>query len=1035
MGEESIPIIGRVWPGETFLPERVVRLIREIHNAVKGRVRLKVRGLYRSDRLKRVLEMLPLKDTEVTHVSASILTGNALVLFNPDCNPRRVLLLVEQAAIAHARQQGTAVEDESETTQSPSPERTALRTAPFGEKGLAPDAEVIAAPKPLFDKPWHLIENKFVLAALHSSMQAGLSPEASKNSLEKYGSNTVPEPPPRSKLSIFLDQFKSLPVALLAGAAGLSVAMGGLVDAMVIMTVVGINAVIGFVTENEADQTIKSLKSLIRPYARVIREGTLQEISANQVLVGDILVLKPGTYVAADARVVDANHLTVDESVLTGESMPALKDSEALIGTRIPLGDRMNMVYSGTLVTGGQGLAVVVAIGAFSEIGKIQAMVAHAQAPETPIERQLRVIGGELILISGALCGLVFVIGLLRGNAALQMLKTAISLAVAAVPEGLPAVATTAFVLGIQNMRRHNVLVRNLDAICTLGSVQTICLDKTGTITENRMSVLRVVSGTDHVHARNGSFVKLTSSQGLDEPGEFLQLLHMSVLCNETQIEANGSKYVLNGSSTENALISMAISCGVDVVTLRAEYPVLNTTYRSDDRQFMSTSHPLGRDGILVAVKGNPVEVLARCSSQLIHNQTIELSDEDRDRIETENDRMAGDSLRVLGIACAIHGHSHAVNGDNRFVWLGLVGMTDPIRDRVKESIEVFHRAGLDTVMITGDQSPTAYAVGSELGLSNGRPLEMLDSTSLTQTDPSVIKALSRKVHVFSRVSPSHKLQIVQALQATGRVVAMTGDGINDGPALKAADIGVAMGRGGTDVAREVADVVLQEDDLETLIIAIRDGRTIYDNIRKTLHYMLATNFSEIQVMVIAGALGFGYPLNAMQLLWTNLISDIFPALALTMEPPEPDVMDLPPRDPAEPIVKSGDFKRITFEAATMATAALGAYGYGIARYGIGATAGTVAFQTLTTSQVLHALGCRSEKHRIFGTTQSPPNKFLNVAILGSLALQLATQLLPGLRNLLGLTPLTALDGLVVGVASVVPLLVTEATKQDEGGE
>ncbi len=395
---------------------------------------------------------------------------------------------------------------------------------------------------------------------------------------------------------------------------------------------------------------------------------------------------------------------------------------------------------------------------------------------------------------------------------------------------------------------------------------------------------------------------------------------------------------------------------------------------------------------------------------------------------------MAGDSLRVLGIAYAIHDRTHEGNGDNGFVWLGLVGMTDPIRDRVKESIEVFHRAGLDTVMITGDQSPTAYAVGKELGLSNGRPLEMLDSTSLTHTDPSVIKALSKQVHVFSRVSPSNKLQIVQALQGTGQVVAMTGDGINDGPALKAADIGIAMGRGGTDVAREVADVVLEEDDLETLIIAIRDGRTIYDNIRKTLHYMLATNFSEIQVMFVAGALGLGYPLNAMQLLWTNLISDIFPALALTMEPAEPDVMDLPPRDPAEPIVKTGDFKRITFEAGTMTTAALAAYGYGIARYGIGATAGTVAFQTLTTSQVLHAISCRSEKHSIFDTTESPPNRYLNVAIVGSLALQVATQFIPGLRSLLGITPLTALDGLVVGVASVMPLLISEATKREQGG-
>ncbi len=366
---------------------------------------------------------------------------------------------------------------------------------------------------------------------------------------------------------------------------------------------------------------------------------------------------------------------------------------------------------------------------------------------------------------------------------------------------------------------------------------------------------------------------------------------------------------------------------------------------------------------------------------------------------------------------------------ENGYAWLGLVGMADPIRERVQESIAMFHRAGLETVMITGDQSPTAYAVGKELGLSKGQSLEILDSTDLTSMDPAELKALSGKVHVFSRVSPSNKLQIVQALQSTGKVVAMTGDGINDGPALKAADIGIAMGRAGTDVARDVADVVLEEDDLQTLIIAISDGRTIYNNIRKTLHYLLATNFSEIQVMFIAGALGLGYPLNAMQLLWINLVSDIFPGLALALEPAEPDVMSQPPRDPMEPIVKTEDFKRITLEAATMTAASFAAYGYGVMRYGMGPAAGTLAFQSLTTSQILHAISCRSKHRSIFDAEKSAPNKYLNIAVIGSLGLQLATYVIPGLRTLLGTTPVSAFDGLVIGVASLAPLLVNEATK------
>ena len=430
-----------------------------------------------------------------------------------------------------------------------------------------------------------------------------------------------------------------------------------------------------------------------------------------------------------------------------------------------------------------------------------------------------------------------------------------------------------------------------------------------------------------------------------------------------------------------------------------------------------------------VALKGSPAEVLAKCGHQIKGGMKVPLSDEDRDLIEVENDAMAGKALRVLGVAYHVQNGDDLSAAENGYAWLGLVGMADPIRERVQESIAMFHRAGLETVMITGDQSPTAYAVGKELGLSKGQSLEILDSTDLTSMDPAELKALSGKVHVFSRVSPSNKLQIVQALQSTGKVVAMTGDGINDGPALKAADIGIAMGRAGTDVARDVADVVLEEDDLQTLIIAISDGRTIYNNIRKTLHYLLATNFSEIQVMFIAGALGLGYPLNAMQLLWINLVSDIFPGLALALEPAEPDVMSQPPRDPMEPIVKTEDFKRITLEAATMTAASFAAYGYGVMRYGMGPAAGTLAFQSLTTSQILHAISCRSKHRSIFDAEKSAPNKYLNIAVIGSLGLQLATYVIPGLRTLLGTTPVSAFDGLVIGVASLAPLLVNEATK------
>jgi Ca2+-transporting ATPase len=450
----------------------------------------------------------------------------------------------------------------------------------------------------------------------------------------------------------------------------------------------------------------------------------------------------------------------------------------------------------------------------------------------------------------------------------------------------------------------------------------------------------------------------------------------------------------------------------------------------------MYTLHSAGNHSTLIAIKGSPGEVLSMCRWHMKDGEKIPLGDEDRLAIETENERMAGDALRVLGVAYSLSDNEPVpLAGDDpdfsdTLVWIGLIGMADPVREGVKGLIGEFHRAGIETVMITGDQSPTAYAIGKELNLGNGEQLEILDSTHLASIDPEVMKALSERVHVFSRVSPAHKLQIVQALQGAGKVVAMTGDGINDGPALKAADIGIAMGHAGTDVAREVADVVIEDDELATMIIAISQGRTIYNNIRKSVHFLLSTNLSEIMVMFTSIAGGLGQPLSAIQLLWINLMSDIAPGLALALEPPEPDVLSQSPRNPEEPIVKTSDFKRITFESAVISAGALGAYGYGVMRYGMGQKAGTMAFMSLTVGQLLHAISCRSEKHTIFDREKLPPNRYLTMALGGSFAVQLLAMVIPGLRNLLGLAPVGILDAVVIGTSAALPLLVNEATKK-----
>jgi Ca2+-transporting ATPase len=985
----------------------------------------------------------------IHQVAANPLTGNVLVLYNRACSPVEIAARID----ALLRERSPAAPRPWPQSSQP-PEQTAQRPARHAHR--SPPA-LTAIPKKsrtlrkmirqAEDQPevaWHRMPETSVLASWHTSRESGLSEASVRERLQTYGPNVLPESVPRSEWSMFLDQFASVPVALLVASAGVSLLTGGVSDALVILGVVAINATIGYVTESQSEKTIHALTHLVSPVAVVLREGQPQEVSAAGVVPGDVLVLKPGSYVAADSRLCDVQHLSVDESTLTGESLPVHKTTAALSSAALPLADRVNMAYMGTLVTGGQGVAVVVATGRFTEIGQIQALAGAAQAPETPMERQLAQLGTQLVLLSGAVCGLVFGIGVLRGYGVLPMLKSAIALAVAAVPEGLPTVATTTLALGIHTMRRHQVLIRRLDAVETLGCVQTICLDKTGTLTMNRMAVVAASADMRRIAITDGSF--FVGGTRIDPLAweALKKLASVCVLCSETVIARHADGYVLQGSATETALVRMAMSAGLDVLRLHEEYPVVQMTLRAEDRNYMRTVHrlPPGSESaappssLFVAVKGSPQEVLSLCAWCLRDGQRVPLTEEDRLQIDTENQRMAGDALRVLGCASR---SSEEGNPENELhtglTWLGLVGMADPLRTGVKEVITGFHQASIDTVMITGDQSPTAYAIGKELALSRNGPLEILDSTHLTDIDPAMLAALAHKVQVFARVSPAHKLQIVQALQQAGRVVAMTGDGVNDSPALKAADIGIAMGTAGTEVAREVADVVLEDDNLQTMLVAVSEGRTIYRNIRKAVHFLLATNLSEIVVMSAAISGGLGQPLSAMQLLWINLISDIFPGLALAMEPPEADVLTQPPRDPAASILTSADLRRIGLESTVISAGTLGAYGYGLLRYGPGPQAGTLAFTTLTVGELLNALTARSERHRIFDEPALPSNPYLTAALWGSLGLQALTFFVPGLRSLLGIAPMTVLDGLVIGASALLSFGVNELTKETEGAK
>ena len=987
-------------------------MVQAIHTNVKGRGRYKVDGLYLRKPFKLYLESSLMQQPEIISVRASIVTGNVLIYFHSNISHCQIQLCIENIVMGYVQKQNKY------PRKKPS-------------KQISNSKKVTDKIENQKIEDWHTIEADSIVESLNTSKTSGLSSKSASEKLLKYGQNLLPEPASRSELSIFIEQFKSPPVALLTGAAVLSTSTGGWVDALVIMGVVAINAVIGYFTESQSEKIIHSLKKGDRPSTLVLRNGSIAQINTENIVPGDILVLKPGSYIAADARLIETDNLSVDESALTGESIPVTKKTQPLCGQDIPLADRINMVYKGTLVTVGQGIAAVTATGQLTELGKIQQLVGESNATDTPLAKQLDKAGSQLVFLSSGICGIVFLIGILRGYPWLTMMTTSISLAVAAVPEGLPAVATTTLALGILDMRKHKVLIRNLNAVEALGSVQKICLDKTGTITENSMSVVEIHTDSRVIHANNGKFINGEKAIHLSNCDELIQLIRVSVLCNESEVVQSDGEYIVNGSATENALIYMAISAGIDVISLRKDYPLTYINQRSENRNIMSTLHGTCDGKTLIAVKGTPTEILHLCNRQMKAGKVITFTEDDKLAIEIENKRMAGKALRVLEAAYTDSNDSeNSEHTEQNLIWLGLIAMTDPIRIGVKDLIGQFHQAGIDTVMITGDQTPTAFAIAKELELANHNELQILDSTDIENIKSEEKIARFDKVNVFARISPAKKLQVVQALQSAGRVVSMTGDGINDAPALKAADVGVAMGNSGTDAAREVADIIIADDNLETMIIAVSRGRTIYNNIRKSLHFLLSTNLSEIMVMLAATIIGVGQPLNAIQLLWLNLVSDIFPGLALALEPSEPDVLDKPPRNPEEPIIKTSDFGNFAFESGSITLSSLAAYGYGINKYGIGSQASTIAFMSLTLGQLLHALSCRSDKYTIFDINKLPQNQYLNIALLGSIGLQLVSLGVPGLRMLLSLTPINIIDCIVIGSSAFLPLIFNEARKK-----
>jgi Ca2+-transporting ATPase len=986
-------------------PRTVPPSITLVSVAVAGRLRVRVAGLRRSPSLARRIRDHLQGLAHVGSAQVSPVTGSVLVFF--DATSLTVNQLVLEIAGDHGSTASTfngARRDQTEPRLS----RLEGRTA------------------------WHALATDAVTTRLEVVPERGLAGAEAARRLAAYGANALPAPEPKSAMAILVDQVATLPVALLAGAAAVSLITGGIFDALVIVGVVVVNAAVGYITESRVERILTSLQRMAVPTALVRRDGRNTLLAAAALVPGDVILLRAGHEVPADGRLLEEiDELIVNESLLTGESMPVAKRAQTVHRTATPLADRTNMVFAGTVVSEGAGLAVVTETGANSEVGQIRALIAQSAAPPTPLEAHLAQMGRTLVGVTTALCGVALGLGLLRWVSFLEMARTTIALGVAAVPEGLPTVATTTLALGMHRMLKRQALVRRLQVIETLGATTVICLDKTGTLTENRMSV-------QGWSLDNGLFVADPSDGSLDVSHgngravltdldhRLARAITIAMLCNEAELEESDNGCTIRGSATEGALLEAARRRGLDYREVRNAFPLAEVWPRAEGQNWMATRHRNADGYELVAVKGAPEEVLQRSTRILGPNGHFRrLTAKIRREILATNARMAEQAMRVLGLA--FNEPSAGAPTHEDLVWTGLVGMADPIRPGVREVVAACQRAGMRIVMLTGDQSGTAIAVGRALGLERHGSLRVAEATQLSALTPEALRGLAAEVDIFARVSPAHKYQIVRALQASGEVVAMTGDGINDGPALRVADIGVAMGASGTDVARDLGDVILLDDNLSSLVAAIEQGRTTHTNVRKALNFLLATNLSEILVTIGAIALGAARPFSAVQFLWINLLSDVVPALALAVEPPERDVMLHEPQDREASILSTRTLLGVGRDAALLAVSTLGAYGVATARYGMGPQASTVAFATLTSSQLLHALTCRSETRS--GLSDLRQNPLMVGALGGTFGLQVASVAVPVLRQLLGTTPLGLIDWVVVAAGATAPLAVHEIAK------
>jgi P-type Ca2+ transporter type 2C len=858
-----------------------------------------------------------------------------------------------------------------------------------------------------------------------TNQSTGLSQEEAKKRYEESGPNALVEKKPKTKIAMFISQLKDTMIYILFAAAIVSAILGEFSDSVIILIVVLLNATIGMIQESKAEQALEALKKLSSPFAAVRRDGKIIEVPATELVVGDIVLLEAGRIIPADLRLISSINLKIEESALTGESVPSEKDCKYIATEEIGVGDQINMAFSSTSVAYGRGEGIVVHTGMNTEIGKIATLISQSSDEMTPLQKRLEDLGKLLGILAIVICVAMFGIAVFQKRDIVEMLLTAISLAVAAVPEGLPAIVTIVLALGVQRMVKVNTIVRKLPSVETLGAVSIVCSDKTGTLTQNKMTVTKIYLNNQ---------LKDVNELSLDKDDLFINGF---VLCNDASTD-NGSRI---GDPTEIALLDMGTKVNVTKEGLETSNPRINEQSFDSTRKMMTTVHKTQNDKIISYTKGAMDIILERCNKIILNGKIENINQNHIKNIKDAATEMARGALRVL--ALAIKEDDDSATEEN-LVFTGLVGMIDPPRPEAKDAVSVFKSAGIKTIMITGDHKDTALAIAEELGIADSET-QCITGSELNDLTQEELNQKVSNLRVFARVSPENKVMIVKAFKAHGNIVSMTGDGVNDAPSLKTADIGVAMGITGTDVAKGAADMVLTDDNFATIERAVAEGRNIYENIKKTVLFLLSANFGEVISMFTAIVVGLAAPLQAIHILWVNLITDSLPALALGVDTKDKDIMRLKPRDPKESLFANGGMIFTLYNGLMIAFITLGAFLYFPIQHliadGTQVTlasiktmllspndimhAQTYAFITLGTSQLFHAIGMRNTNKSLFKMNHFD-NKAMILAFVTGLALQVAVTEVPILIEVFETVQLSLTEWIDLLLLSMVPLVSHE---------